>query len=119
MKRSLKTERHAMAKAQRLLAQAYALGLLLKASVVRRRFRCGKPNCRCARGRPHHDLIVCRNVKDKNQTIRVRTGREPEALQWQKNWRKFNRIVEKLTTEEIRILSLPKDKVHGKGRSRS
>jgi hypothetical protein len=116
MKRSLKTERYALAKAQRLLAQAHALGLLLKASVVRRRFRCGKPNCRCARGRPHQDLIVCRNVRNKNQTIRVRTGREPEALQWQKNWRKFNRIVEKLTTEEIRILRLPKDKADGRGR---
>lgn len=100
----------AMAKARRLLAQAHALGLLLKASVVRRRFRCGKPNCRCARGKPHQDLIVCRKVGEKKQTIRVRTGREPEALQWQKNWRRFNRIVEKLTAEEIRILSIPKGK---------
>jgi hypothetical protein len=109
MKRNLKTERHAMAKAQRLLAQAHALGLLLKASVVRRHFRCGKPNCRCARSKPHQDLIVCRKVPgEKQQTIRVRTGRETAALQWQQNWRRFNRLVEKLTTEEIRILSLPK-----------
>lgn len=104
----------AMAKAQRLLSQAHALGLLLKASVVRRRFRCGKPNCRCARGKPHQDLIVCRKVREKKQTIRVRTGREPDALQWQKNWRRFNRIVEKLTAEEIRILSIPKGKSSAK-----
>ena len=110
----LKTEMHAMAKAQRLLRQAHALGLLLKASVVRRRFRCGKPNCRCAKGKPHQDLIVCRRVQGKNRTIRVRTGREPEALQWQKNWRRFNHIVEKLTAEEIRILCIPKDAIRRK-----
>jgi len=118
MKRSLKIEQHAQSKAQRLLAQAHALGLLLKASVVRRRFRCGKPNCHCAHGKRHQDLIVCRLVRDKTQTIRVRTGREPEALQWQKNWKKFNRLVEKLTTEEIRILSLPKGKANGKHQKR-
>ena len=118
MKRRLKTEMCAMAKARRLLAQAHALGLLLKASVVRRRFRCGKPNCRCARGKPHQDLIVCRKVREKKQTIRVRAGREQEALQWQKNWRRFNRIVEKLTAEEIRILSIPKDKSAAKDATR-
>jgi len=118
MKRSLKIEQHAQSKAQRLLAQAHALGLLLKASVVRRRFRCGKPNCHCAHGKRHQDLIVCRLVRDKTQTIRVRTGREPEALQWQKNWKKFNRLVEQLTTEEIRILSLPKGKANEKHRKR-
>ncbi|MFH1906914.1 MAG: DUF6788 family protein [Chloroflexota bacterium] len=116
MKRELKAEMLAMAKAQRLLAQAHDLGLLLKASVVHRRFRCGKPNCHCAEGKPHQDLIVCRKVQGKKQTIRVRTGREPEALQWQKNWRRFNHIVEKLTTEEIRILCIPKDATRRKRR---
>ena len=116
MKRNPKAEMRALAEAQRLLAQTHALGLLLKASVVRRRFRCGKPNCRCAHGNPHQDMIVCRKVRGKNQTIRVRTGREQEALLWQKNWRRFKRIVEKLTDEEIRILSMPKDATRRKQR---
>jgi len=100
-------ERLARAQAGRLMRQVRSLGLMLKASVVRRRFRCGKPGCRCVKGRRHQDLVVTRIVGGRTQTLRVRQGREKEALAWLENWRRMKRILSRLTAVELRILRLP------------
>lgn len=100
-------------KAEQLWAQVQSLGFPLKASVVNRRFRCGKPGCRCAKGKRHQDTIVTRNVRGKTQTIRVINGREDEALAWLENWRKLKKILSKLTTLEMKILRMPKNSSEG------
>lgn len=102
-----KEEQIARAKAMRLLGQVHSVGLLLKASVVRRRFRCGKSGCHCAKGHFHHDMVVTRKAQGKTQTIRVRKGREQEAVQWLKNWRVVKGLVDRLTSVEMDILRLP------------
>ena len=107
MKKQTKREQIARAKAARLMEQAKALGYFLKASVVRRRFRCGKAGCRCVRGYLHQDLIVTRRVAGISQTIRVRQGRETEALVWLENWRRLKKILSRLTDVEMRILRMP------------
>ena len=89
------------------MEQVQSLGLLLKASVVRRRFRCGKPGCRCVRGHLHQDMIVTRKAGGRTQTIRIRQGRETEALAWLENWRRLKQILAKLTAVEMRILRMP------------
>jgi hypothetical protein len=89
------------------MEQAQSLGFLLRASVVRRRFRCGKPACRCARGHLHEDLIVTRKTGGRSQTIRVRQGREKEALAWIDNWRRLKQILSRLTTIEMQLLRMP------------
>ena len=101
------TEQIARAKAEKLLQQIQSLGLLLKASVVRRRFRCGKPGCRCAKGHLHQDMVVTRKVGGKTQTFRIRKGRENEAIAWLENWRQFKRLLDRLTAVEIQILRMP------------
>ena len=101
------TEQIARAKAEKLLQQVQSLGLLLKASVVRRRFRCGKPGCRCAKGHLHQDMVVTRKADGKTQTFRVRKGRENEAIAWLENWRQFKRLLDRLTAVEIQILRMP------------
>ena len=107
MKKQTKREQIARAKAARLMEQVQSLGLLLKASVVRRRFRCGKAGCHCVRGYFHQDLIVTRRVAGISQTIRVRQGRETEALVWLENWRRLKKILSRLTDVEMRILRMP------------
>lgn len=102
-----KREQIGRTKAAQLMEQVQSLGLLLKASVVRRRFRCGKPGCRCIRGRLHQDMIVTRKAGGRTQTIRVRQGRETEALAWLENWRRLKQILSRLTTVEMRILRMP------------
>lgn len=59
------------------------------------------------RGHLHKDLVVTRKVQGRTQTIRVRTGREKEALEWLENWRRMKRLLERLTSIEIEILRMP------------
>lgn len=109
MKTIFHAEKAALKRAERIWKRAQALGFPMKASVVRRRFRCGKPGCHCANGKQHRDMIVTRNVGGKTQTIRIRSGREATALEWVENWRKLKIILAKLTAAELRILRLPTD----------
>jgi hypothetical protein len=111
MKTILHAEKAALKRAERIWKQAQTLGFPMKASVVHRRFRCGKPGCHCANGKRHRDMIVTRNVGGKTQTIRIMRGREAAALDWVKNWRKLKIILAKLTAIELRILRLPTDKI--------
>lgn len=121
----LSKERLERARARKLRRQVRALGLLLKASVVKRRFRCGKPGCHCARGDLHEDMVVTRKAGGKTKTIRVRSGREKEALEWSRNWRRLKRLLDRLTAVEIRILRMPavgegrRQRKKGSGRRRS
>ena len=94
-------------KTAQLMQQVQSLGLLLKASVVRRWFRCGKPGCRCVKGHLHQDMIVTRKAGGRTQTIRVRQGRETEALAWLENWRRLKQILSRLTAVEMQILRMP------------
>ena len=100
-------ERVARTRAARLLRRLRSLDLALKASVVRRRFRCGKPGCRCASGRLHQDYVVTRKTNAITQTVRVRNGREKEALQWLENWRRMKGLLDQLASVEIEILRMP------------
>ena len=102
-----KREQIVRTRAAQLMEQVQSLGLLLKASVVRRRFRCGKPGCRCVKGHLHQDMIVTRKAGGRTQTIRVRQGRETEALAWLENWRRLKQILSRLTDVEMRILRMP------------
>jgi hypothetical protein len=108
MKKIFHVETVELKKTEQLWKQAQALGFPMKASVVRRRFRCGKPGCPCAKGKRHQDMIVTRNMGGKTQTIRIRSGREASALEWVENWRKLKSILAKLTAIELRILRLPR-----------
>ncbi len=107
MKNTSYMEKTALKRAERIWKQAQALGFPMKASVVKRRFRCGKPGCHCAMGKRHQDMIVTRNMGGKTQTIRIRNGREATAIEWVENWRKLKIILAKLTAIELRILRLP------------
>ena len=107
MKKQSKNEQTARAKAEQLMQQAQSLGFFLKASAVNRRFRCGKPGCRCVKGHLHQDMVVTRRVAGKSQTIRVRKGRETEALAWLENWRRLKHILSRLTAVEMLILRMP------------
>lgn len=114
MKKESKNEQTARAKAERLMKQAQSLGFFLKASAVNRRFCCGKPGCRCGKGHLHRDMVVTRRVSGKSQTIRVRKGRETEALAWLENWRRLKHILSRLTAVEMRILRMPLQEAKGK-----
>ena len=107
MKKKYRTEKAARAEANRLLAKVNSMGMLLRASVTERKYRCGKANCKCTRGSLHTDLIATRKIDGRTQTVKIRAGREKEANDWLRNWKKQKQLLEKLTTIEMEILAMP------------
>lgn len=86
------------------LAEVLANGPLLKASVVRRRYRCGKARCKCAGGELHEDVVVTRKVRGCTQTVRVRRGREEQAVAWAGNWARLRGVLDAITTAGMEVL---------------
>jgi hypothetical protein len=41
-----------------LLTRLQSRGPMIRGSVYRRKRKCGKPQCRCLRGRPHRDRVL-------------------------------------------------------------
>jgi len=106
MKKILYEEKTAINKINQLWEQARNLSFPMKASVTKRYFRCGRRKCHCAKGRRHQDFIVTRYYNGKTQTIKIRKGRELMALEWTKNWRKMKKILDKITSIQLRILRM-------------
>ena len=107
MKRRRTSEKEIRRKAERIASQMHNIGPLLKASLVSRKYKCGKENCSCAGGSLHTDLVVTRKVKGKTQTVKVRSGREKEAKEWLANWRRYKQLLDDLTAVEMELLRLP------------
>jgi len=88
------TEREELlAKSRRLRSEMRKLGPMIKGSVIFRKMKCGKPNCHCARGRPHLYLCITYKQEGKTKTVYVNKEREAQALVWSGNYKKFKQFL--------------------------
>ena len=92
------------ARARRLRSQMRKLGSMMQGSVIYRRMKCGKLNCRCARGYPHIFLCVTYKEKGKTQTVYVNKNLEAEALLLSRNHKKYKLLLKELTKVNLEIL---------------
>lgn len=86
------------------------IGPILKASVSRRNYRCGKMNCRCTKGFLHSDLIITRKINGKTQTTKVPKPQESEILKRVQNWKEMKEILHNITSTQIKILRIKNNK---------
>lgn len=93
-------------KARNLRSQMRKLGSLMQGSVIYRQMKCGKPNCRCARGFPHTFLVVTYKEKGKTKTVYVNKNRQAEALILSKNYKQYKTLLKELTKVNLEILKL-------------
>lgn len=94
------------AKARRLRSQMRKLGSMMQGSVIFRQMKCGKPNCRCARGYPHSFLVVTYKEKGKTKTVYVNKNRQAEALLLSKTYKEYRKLLKELTKVNLQILRL-------------
>jgi hypothetical protein len=66
-------------------------GPMIKGSVYNRSRRCGKPQCRCARGQPHRDRVLA--VKHSGRIVIRRLGASVDSVTGEAvlAWRLFRR----------------------------
>jgi len=88
------TEREELlSKSRSLRSEMRKLGPMIKGSVIFREMKCGKPNCHCARGRPHLYLCITYKDKGKTKTVYVNKERQARALVWSGNYKKFKQLL--------------------------
>lgn len=103
------TEREKLlARSRRLRSQMRKLGPMIKGSVHYRNIKCGKPNCHCARGRPHFYLCINYREEGKSKTIYVDKEREAYALVWSANYKRFKQFLKEHTKINYELLKREK-----------
>lgn len=98
------TRQQLRVKARSLRSKMRKLGSMMQGSVIYRRMKCGKPNCRCTRGEPHMYLVVTYKEKGKSKMVYVDKSLEAEALVLSANHKKYKQLLKELTEVNLEIL---------------
>lgn len=65
-----------------------------------RRLRCGKPNCRCARGELHSSLYLVQSHEGKPRQLCVPKSREEGVRQAVNDYQEMQRLIEEVSEQE-------------------
>lgn len=81
-----------------------SLGTIVRAVVVESLRICGKPNCRCQRGKKHKSSYFTRTVHSKTLRFYLPPEVVEEIRTWCNNYKELKAIVEELSEINIEIL---------------
>ena len=96
------------AMARELRSEMRGLQFMLQGSVLMRRMKCGKPNCKCTKGHLHEVWCVTYKEKGKTRMVYIHKTRQGEALWWSRNYKKYKALLKELTQVVLEILRTPK-----------
>jgi hypothetical protein len=109
------------AKRQRLLKSLPPLDQILRASLFKRRLRCGKPGCHCARGEGHPATYLGVTFPGgKTSQITLPKELVPVAREWIRNYQKLWKFIEgvsEINRELLRQRLVEPPRRRGTGRS--
>jgi hypothetical protein len=109
-------ERDARSRAVQLLADQP----LLRGSLVLQHRSCGKPYCRCQKGRKHPALYLHTRAGDRRVRIYIPPALHDTARRWVDNGRRLKRLVDRVSEHHFQALLEQKREVFArKGRPRS
>ena len=83
-------ERHARSQLAQVLSQR---GVIRGTLLVRKR-KCGKANCRCARGEGHESLFLVISENGRTRQFFVPKDWEPRVQQWVADYRRVRNLLE-------------------------
>lgn len=72
--------------------------------VIMRRF-CGKPNCRCLKGKKHKAVYLSQSLKGKTKMIYIPEAQAKKATKQIKNYRRVKEVLNILSNINIRLLT--------------
>ena len=93
---------------------------LIDGSLVKRRHRCGKPTCRCARGAEfgHRGVYLFRGEGGGKRQLYVPKEWEPRVRQWLDNYHDLRRLTRELCELHWQQV-LQREGKRGRGRGRA
>ena len=83
---------------------------LLHATLAPRSRRCGKPNCRCARGEPHVSLYVVQSRRGQGRQLFVPKDWEPRVRQAVADYQQLQQLLEEVSEHEWKRLQSRREK---------
>ena len=81
-------------------SQIIHFGRLLRGTLSVRSRKCGKPGCRCTRGKPHVSLYLVRRRSGKFHQLFVPRDWEDRVRQAVADYQELQKIVEELSEQE-------------------
>ena len=70
------------------------------------RRKCGKPNCRCARGQLHPAYVLTRSEQGKDRLYTVPKDQRARVRQWAAEYRRYQRARAVLIKRHVKLLAL-------------
>jgi hypothetical protein len=91
---------------QRLLRQLLRDRPMTPGTFYLQKRRCGKPNCRCARGQLHAAWVITRSVAGSTRTYMVPTARRARLRQLTTEYRRYQRARAQLVKRQGQVVAL-------------
>ncbi len=91
---------HMSAKERRIrseLAQWVSQRGLVRGTLLQRKRRCGKPNCRCAKGEGHEALLLVISEKGRTRQLYIPKEWETRVRQWVKDYQHVRQLLEEIS----------------------
>jgi len=79
---------------------------MLQGSFYLLRRKCGKPNCRCARGKLHATWVLTRSEQGKDRLYPVPKEEQPKVRRWAAEYRKYQRARAALVKQQLKLLAM-------------
>ena len=79
---------------------------MVRGSFYLLRRKCGKPNCRCARGQLHPVYVLTRSEAGKDRLYPVPKAQRAEVRKWAAEYRRYQRARAVLVKRHLRLLAL-------------
>jgi len=70
------------------------------------RRKCGKPNCRCARGQLHATWVLTRSEQGRDRLYTVPPDQRARVRQWAAEYRRYQRARAVLVKRHLQLLAL-------------
>jgi hypothetical protein len=77
---------------------------MLRAGVVKMTRKCGKVNCRCAKGKGHVSYYLSIRVGNKRKMVYIPSGCEAKARGWVANYKNLNKAIDQLSEYSLQQL---------------
>lgn len=103
----------------RVLAKAPNLGEVVRGTLRQRYVRCGKPGCRCERGKGHGPFLYLSVTVGVGKTLQITVAPEDRAIaeRYVRNYRRIQGLLEEVSNinrELLRERLLPKPRMKRK-----
>lgn len=69
----------------------------LRGTVSVREKVCGKPNCRCARGKKHRSVYLVASENGKPKQLFIPRALEPQVRRWVETYQRMRELLEELS----------------------